>query len=96
MTRGSTPSKLAFTFVEGVHVGRISIAVFCWDEKNNPLNNSLQTADLKLKEENFAKILSAGIPYRVRFLVNPAVRSVRVVVYDFKADLIGSADKRVG
>lgn len=89
-------SKLAFTFVEGAHVGQISIAVFCWDEKNNPLSNILQTADLKLKEENFAKILSAGIPYRVRFLVNPAVRTIRVVVYDFKADLIGSADKRVG
>jgi VWFA-related protein len=89
------PSKLALTFVEGVHVGRISIAVFCWDEKGNALGNSLQTADLKLKDEDYKKILSAGIPYRTRFPVNPGVRSVRVVVYDFKADLIGSADKRV-
>jgi VWFA-related protein len=89
------PSKLAFTFVEGVHVGRISIAVFCWDEKNNAIGSSVQTADLRLKDEDFKKIMSAGIPYRVRFPVNPGVRSVRVVVYDFKADLIGSADKRV-
>jgi VWFA-related protein len=87
--------KLAFTFVEGVHIGRISIAVFCFDEKGNAIGNSMQTADLKLKDENFQKILSAGIPYKVRFLVNPGVRRVRVVVYDFKADLIGSADKPV-
>ena len=87
--------KLAFTFVEGVHIGRISIAVFCFDEKGNAIGNSMQTADLKLKDENFQKIIGAGIPYKVRFPVNPGVRRVRVVVYDFKADLIGSADKPV-
>lgn len=89
------PSKLAFTFVESVHIGRISIAVFCWDEKGNALGNSMQTADLKLKDEVFKQVLGAGIPYKTRFPVNPGVRSVRVVVYDSKADLIGSADKRV-
>jgi VWFA-related protein len=89
------PEKLAFTFVEGVHIGRISIAVFCFDEKGNAIGNSMQTADLKLKDENFQKIMNAGIPYKVSFLVNPGVRRVRVVVYDFKADLIGSADKSV-
>jgi VWFA-related protein len=89
------PEKLAFTFVEGVHIGRISIAVFCFDEKGNAIGNSVQTADLKLKDENFRKIMNAGIPYKVRFPVNPGVRRVRVVVYDFKADLIGSADKSV-
>jgi len=88
-------SKLAFTFVEGVHIGRISIAVFCWDENGNTVGNSMQTADLKLKDEFYKKVLGAGIPYKVRFPVNPGVRSVRVVVYDFKADLVGSADKRV-
>jgi hypothetical protein len=89
------PSKMAFTFVEGVHVGRISIAVFCWDEQGNALGNSMQTADLKLKDEHFKQILSAGIPYKVRFPVNPGVRSVRVVVYDAKADILGSSDKRL-
>jgi len=89
------PSKLAFTFIEGVHVGRITIGVFCWDEKDNGVGNIVQTADLKLQEENYKKILAAGIPYRVRFPVDPAVRSVRIVVYDFKADLIGSADRRL-
>jgi len=87
------PSKLAFTFIEGVHAGRISIAVFCWDDRGNALGNSMQTADLKLKDELFKQILGAGIPYKAQFPVTPGVRSVRVVVYDAKADLIGSADK---
>jgi len=86
------PSKLAFTFVEGVHTGRITIAVFCFDEKGSGLENRMQSADLKLKDENFKKILSAGIPYGIRFPVPPNVQRVRVVVYDPKADLVGSSD----
>jgi len=89
------PARLAFTFDEGIHVGGISIAVFCWDEKMNGIGNSMQAADLKLRDEDFKKIMAAGIPYRVRFPANAGTRSIRVVVYDSKADLIGSADKQL-
>jgi VWFA-related protein len=89
------PSKLAFTFVEGVHIGRISIAVFCFDEKGNGLGGNMENADLKLKDDVYKKVIDSGIPYKVTFPVNPGVRKVRVVVYDFKADLIGSADTSV-
>ena len=89
------PSKLAFTFIENIHVGQVSIAVFCRDQQGNEVGHSLQTADLQLKEEIYRKVLASGIPYRVRLSVRPEARSIRVVVYDFKADLIGSADKYV-
>jgi VWFA-related protein len=86
------PSKLAFKFVEGEQVGRIAIAVFCFDESGNLLGSGMQNADLKLKEADYKTVLAKGIPYKVTFPINPGVRRVRAVVYDFKADLIGSAD----
>lgn len=89
------PSRLAFTFVEGVHIGRISIAVFCFDEKGSGLGANMETADLRLKDDVYKKVIESGVPYKVTFPIDPAVRKVRVVVYDFKADLIGSADKSV-
>jgi VWFA-related protein len=89
------PSKLAFTFVEGVHVGRITIGLFFFDDKDRPLGNGVQTADLKLKDENYKTALSKGIPFGVTVPINPGVRRVRIVVYDFKADLVGSADQFV-
>jgi VWFA-related protein len=89
------PAKLAVTYEEGVHKGLITIAVFCFDEHGQALGNSLQTADLKLADEVWEKIRKSGIPYKVRFPVSAGVRTVRVVVYDPKADLIGSSDKRV-
>ncbi len=34
----------------------------------------------------------SGVPYKVSFAVSPCVRRVRALVYDLKADVIGSAD----
>jgi len=86
------PSKLAFTFVEGVQVGRITIAVYCFAEDGRLYGRSMENADLKLRDEVYKKVLGSGVPYKVRFPVSPGVRRVRAVVYDFKADVIGSAD----
>jgi VWFA-related protein len=88
-------SKLALNFVEGSHLGHISIAVFCWDDKGEALANGMQSADVKLQDDVYKKLLNSGLTYKTRLLVNPAIRRIRVVVYDPKADLIGSADKRM-
>ncbi len=89
------PTKLAFQFVEGMRLGRISIAVFWFDEKGNGMGGGQQNADVKLTDEVYKQVLSTGIPYKARFPVPSGVRRVRIVVYDFKADLIGSADRSV-
>jgi hypothetical protein len=89
------PSKLAFTFVEGVHNGRISIGLFFFNENGDMIGSGTQHADLKLKDSDFKTILAKWIPYKVTVPINPGVRRVRAVVYDFKADLVGSADQFV-
>ena len=43
----------------------------------------------------FDKVSKSGLPYNVKFEATPATRRVRVVVYDFRADLVGSADQRI-
>ncbi len=95
VTASINPAKLAMTFEEGVHQGLVSIAVFCFDAKGASVGNLMQTADLKLNDDVWQKVVKSGIPYKVRFPVNAGVRNVRVVVYDPKADLIGSADRQV-
>jgi hypothetical protein len=58
------------------------------------MGQNYQRADLKIAEENWVK-MKAGIPYNARVEINPGVRNVRVVVYDYKIDMVGSADKTV-
>jgi hypothetical protein len=54
----------------------------------------MQTADLKLKDELFKRILGAGIPYQARFPANPAVPAdARVAAWgSYKADPANVAD----
>jgi hypothetical protein len=95
VTLNIDPSKLAFTFVEGVHTGRITIGLFFFNESGNMIGSGSQNADLKLDDKDFKAIVAKGIPYKVIVPIDPGVRRVRAVVYDFKADLIGSADQFV-
>jgi hypothetical protein len=89
---GIDPTKLAFRLADGAQVGRISIAVFCFNEKDDVIASSIQHADLKLSPMAFQKALDSGIPYKVRFPTASSVRRVRAVVYDYEVDLVGSSD----
>ncbi len=89
------PSRLKFSVVDGAHVGRLTLAVFCWDEEGNPRGNAIRAVDLRFSDDDFGKIGKSGIPYQLRLPASSGVRRVRVVVYDYEADLVGSADTRV-
>jgi len=89
------PTNLAFQFVEGYHLGKLTIGVFLFGESGKGLDGGEQNADVKLADDVYKKVLGSGIPYKVSFPVPSGVRRVRVVVYDFKADLIGSTDQFV-
>jgi hypothetical protein len=88
------PATIATTTENGVHVGCIDIAMVFADQKGQVMGQNYQRADLKIAEENWVK-MKAGIPYNARVEINPGVRNVRVVVYDYKIDMVGSADKTV-
>jgi VWFA-related protein len=93
---GIDPAKLAFTVADGKHLGVVDIYIVAADEKGQLLGQQYQRAGLDLTEEVYQKVMkSGGIPYGARIEINPGVRQVRVIVYDYKADLIGRADARV-
>jgi VWFA-related protein len=88
--------RLAFRpTADGSQLGLVDIAVFYFDQHGQMLGNTWQKAELKFDQPTFQQIKQNGIPYNTRIQVSPAVRDVRVVVYDFKADLVGSADGKV-
>jgi VWFA-related protein len=90
------PSRLFFrTTADGSQLGLVEIAVFWFDQKGQMLGNTLQKAELKFTEEVFQGVKKSGIPYSLRIPVDSGTRNLRVVVYDYKADLIGSADGKV-
>jgi len=88
-------SKLAFSTVAGDRVGAIDILIIGADANGQVLAQHYQRAALKFNEEAWANVMKGGVPYRAHVEINPGVRQVRFIVYDYRADLVGRADRRV-
>jgi len=89
------PSRLVFGVINGEHVGAIDILVVGADINGQVLAQHYQRALLKFNDEAWAKVTKDGVPYRAHVEISPGVRQVRFVVYDYRADLVGRADRRV-
>jgi hypothetical protein len=89
------PSRLALAVENGEHVGAIDILLVCADQKGLVIAQNYQRAVLKFNEDVWQKVAKSGIPYRVHIEVNAGARQVRLIVYDYGADLVGRADARV-
>jgi VWFA-related protein len=87
------PSRLYFKTRNRVRFGQVSIAVFAMDGARAVLGGTYrkQLAHLEYDEPTFGFVRENGIPYQARLPVPAGTRYVRVVVYDYMTDLVGSA-----
>jgi VWFA-related protein len=89
-------SRLNLSLVDGKRTGSIDILAICFDDKGAAIGQFYQRATVDLTQEMFEKVSrSSGLPYQVSFAASPATRGVRVVVYDYRSDLVGSTDARL-
>jgi VWFA-related protein len=88
-------SRLSLPQVDGRYVGAIDITVFCGDARENLVGQTWQRMDFKLLDDLRARFLREGVPYTARVPVRAPVSFVKVVVYDYAADLLGSATVRL-
>ncbi len=85
------PSHMVFAVVDGLHVGRFDIAVVAMDKTGQMLGGQSRTLDAKFTDERFALIQKEGLACTVAMQVPTGTRYVRFVVYDYEADLVGTA-----
>ena len=91
-------SRLAFELVNGRHVGSVEAVVFAIDGRQRQVADLWQRLELDLSEATYQKFVAGGIPYTATLQV-PAplqVQAVKVVVYDYAADLVGSVVLKTG
>jgi len=84
-------SRIAFTAAEGRHVAELELVIYASDAKERLLGESRHKIDLKLKDENYQRYLREGIPFDVTMRAAQPPKYVKVIVYDYAADLLGSA-----
>ena len=84
-------SRIAFTTAEGRHVADLDLVIYTADDKERVIKESRHKVDLKLKDENYQRYLREGIPFEVTMRAALPPKYVKVIVYDYAADLLGSS-----
>jgi len=88
-------SRVPFQQEGDRHVASLDIDVFCGDEKETLVGESWEKADLRLKDETHARLVKEGFTHSTRVVLKGRVRYVKVIVYDYASDRLGSAVARV-
>jgi VWFA-related protein len=89
------PRSVSFAPIDGRRVAHLGVAIFCGDAKHALLGQLWQEVNLALKDDTFAKYSGGGIPYSAHLKVVGKPRDVKIVVYDFRSDLLGAMTAKV-
>ncbi|MGE5199891.1 MAG: VWA domain-containing protein, partial [Rhodospirillaceae bacterium] len=84
-------SRVAFTAADGRHAADLDLVIYVADDKERIIKESRHKIDLKLKDENYQRYLREGIPFEVTMRAARPPKYVKVIVYDYAADLLGSS-----
>jgi VWFA-related protein len=88
--------RVAFEPVNGRHVGSLEVVVFTLDHRQRKVGDLWQRAELDLSGETYRRVLEGGFPYSATLPWSAPIRSVKVVVYDYRADLLGTLVLDIG
>jgi hypothetical protein len=83
--------KIRFDRVGDLYVASIDVGIYAGDAKRNVIGETLKKIDLKLKEQTYQTFLKEGGAFNARIPVTGEAKFVKVIVYDYGADRLGSA-----
>ncbi len=84
-------TKLAWGFdAEGRHLARLEIAIYCGDAGNKILGQVRRLLNVALTDESFDTAMTSRFSRQMRVAVTGAPKFVKVIVYDYDADRVGS------
>ena len=83
-------SRVRFRNVGGRHEGKLYVTTFYGDNRGRYLGGMWQEMELNLREETYQGALKSGLPYTVRIPQQVKGQTLKVVVYDYNADIVGS------
>lgn len=82
--------RIVLEQTNGRQTGRLEIAMFAVDRRNRLVGERWFNVDLSLDAGEHQVLLRDGLPLDTRFPVRGDAARVKVVVYDFAADAVGS------
>jgi hypothetical protein len=88
-------SRVSFTQVDGRHTAALDIAIYAGDSREQVIGETLKRVDLKLSDESYETARRSGVPFSAVLRVAESPVYVKVIVFDYASDLLGSAVVRM-
>jgi VWFA-related protein len=82
---------LAMPLKDGLRTGQLEVQVYCGDARQAVIGDAGQHFDLSVPEATYQQWLQTGIRRTIRVPTDAPPKYVKVVVYDYGSDRIGSA-----
>ena len=83
-------SRIGFTEVDGWHVAGLDVAIYCGDGRQRVVGEAWQRMDLRLSDEGLRRFGIEGASHTARVRVTGPAIYVKVIVYDYTTDLLGT------
>jgi hypothetical protein len=84
------PDGLVFTDLNGVHSGTLDFSIFCADKLLHVVGSLGPTVTMNARDDVYQRLQRDGLPFTINVPVKNEADHVKVVVYDAKADRLGS------
>jgi VWFA-related protein len=88
-------SRVTFTRANDRYAATLNLAFFSGDAKQRLVGETWRTLDLSVNEANRERLVRDGTPVAVTIPLPNDARDVKVVVYDYGSDLLGTATARI-
>ena len=83
-------SRMGWSNDAGKRTGRIELRAFCGDAKQAIVGDVSEQRNLEANEDTYAQWLQNGLHRYIRVPVNDTPKYVKVIVYDYGSDRVGS------
>jgi hypothetical protein len=88
-------SRVAFEKVNGRSVGSLEVAVFGVTARQETVGQEWQTLELTYSDDRLPALLRDGLHHSITIPITAPINDVKIVVYDYGADLAGTIVARV-
>jgi hypothetical protein len=73
----------------------VDLAIFCVDDHDRLVGESWKTIELSYSDERLPIVMGQGITIQIPLELQSPGKQVKVIVYDYRADLVGSVLARI-
>ena len=88
-------SRVTFTPANDRHTAKLNLAVFFGDAAKAVIGETWRILDLNVNDANRERLVREGMPVAVTIPLPAGTREVKIVVYDFGSDLLGTATGKI-